>query len=133
MAYVGLVGVVISLLIDFFLAEFFFTGSVHFDADAIHCWSWAARTAAENPLLTSVWIFLLGVSSFNKTLCINWAWKLDHAGAIEIVYVSLLVGMQVIFQLFVFEEQSELFGYIGTAIICVSCGLIVYARMAEIG
>ena len=132
-AYVGLVGVVISLLIDFFLAEFFFTGSVHFDADAIHCWSWAARTAAENPLLTSVWIFLLGVSSFNKTLCINWAWKLDHAGAIEIVYVSLLVGMQVIFQLFVFEEQSELFGYIGTAIICVSCGLIVYARMAEIG
>ena len=132
-AYVGLVGVAISLLIDLFLSEFFFTGSAHFDAGATRVWSWAARAMAESPLSMAAWIFLLGVSSFNKTLCINWAWKLDHAGAIEIVYVSLLVGMQVIFQLFVFEEQSELFGYIGTAVICVSCGLIVYARMAEIG
>jgi hypothetical protein len=132
-AYVGLVGVVISLLIDSFLADFFFFESVHFDAGAVRCWSWAARAAAVSPLLAAAWIFLLGVSSFNKTLCINWAWKLDHAGAIEVVYVALLVGMQVLFQLLVFEERSEPLGYLSTAIICASCALIVYARMAEIG
>ena len=132
-AYVGLVGVVISLLIDLFLSDFFFFDSAHFSAGAAHCWSWAATTAAAYPLLALAWIFLLGASSFNKTLCINWAWKLDHAGAIEIIYVSLLVGMQVLFQLFVFQEQSDLLSYVGIAVICVACAVIVYARMAEIG
>ena len=102
-AYVGFVGVVVSLVIDALFSQYFFTNSVHFDDSSQHCWSWASTHASANAILAITWLFLLGVSSFNKTLCINWAWKLDHAGAIEMVYVSLVIGMQLYFQLFVFQ------------------------------
>ena len=92
----GLTGIIVTLVID----RLFLT-----DRDS--CWEWVRSEGVTKPFTTFSWILILCLTSFNRSLCMNYVLKEASsgvtAGTIETVYKCSGIALQIVLQIMYFD------------------------------
>lgn len=120
----GITGIIFTLVID----RLFLT-----DRDS--CWEWVRSEAVTKPFTTFAWILILCLTSFNRSLCMNYVLKEASsgvtAGTIETVYKCSGIALQIVLQIMFFNDVVTACVWAGVAVIVISCVGIVHCEEAK--
>ena len=120
----GLTGMIFTLAIDRFIMT---------DRDS--CWEWVREESSTSPLTTFAWVLILCLTSFNKSLCMNYVLKEASsgvsAGTMQTVYTCAVVAFQVCLQILFFDVEMSTCSWVGVAVIVISCVGIVHCEAMQ--
>ena len=87
-----------------------------------NCWKWTVQNIIAGQFLRVVgWVLLLGICSFNSSICVNLSWKLELAGASDMMRTCVRLGIVFFFQILVSHEESNLLASLGIVVIFFAC------------
>jgi len=119
----GLTGIIVTLVID----RLFLT-------DRNSCWEWVREEAVTKPVTTFSWILILCLTSFNRSMCMNYVLKEASsgvtAGTIETVYRCSAITLQTVLQVMFFDDVVTACVWAGVALMVISCVGIVHSKEA---
>ncbi len=120
----GLTGMIFTLAIDHFIMT---------DRDS--CWEWVREESSTSPLTTFAWGLILCLTSFNKSLCMNYVLKEASsgvsAGTMQTVHTCAVVAFQVCLQILFFDVEMSACSWVGVAVILISCVGIVHSEAMQ--
>jgi drug/metabolite transporter (DMT)-like permease len=117
----GLTGIIVTLIIDRLVLT-----------DRNSCWEWVREEAVAKPFTTFSWILILCLTSFNRSMCMNYVLKEAScgvtAGTIETVYRCSTITLQTVLQIMFFDDVVTACVWAGVALMVISCVGIVHSK-----
>ena len=103
--------------------------------DRDSCWEWVRKESSTAPLTIFAWVLILCLTSFNKSLCMNYVLKEASsgvsAGSMQTVYTCAVVAFQVCLQILFFDVEMSTCSWVGVAVIVISCVGIVHCEAMQ--